>query len=74
MSSERRRIAGDVWNLESHSASLISIALYRDGLGLPHPLEKLAGDAEVPAAGEGLRGFTLAHNMRSPDEVDATLE
>ena len=51
-----------------------SIAFCRDGLGLPHPLEKLAEDAEVPAAGEGLRGFTLAHNMRSPDEVDATLE
>jgi hypothetical protein len=74
VSSGRRQIAGDVWNLKSHSASLISIAFYRDGLGLSHPLGKIAVDAKVPAAGEGFRDFTLAHNERSPDEVDATLE
>jgi len=33
----------------------------------------LAGDARVPAAGRGFSGITLAHNVRSPAEVDAIL-
>lgn len=33
----------------------------------------LAADAGVPAAGEGFRGITLAHNVAAPDEVAATL-
>jgi catechol 2,3-dioxygenase-like lactoylglutathione lyase family enzyme len=35
--------------------------------------EKLAEDATVSAEGSGFRGFTLAHNVASPDEVDRTL-
>ena len=35
--------------------------------------EALAEDAGVPPEGAGFRGFTLAHNVGSPDEVDATL-
>lgn len=33
----------------------------------------LAADAGVPAEGSGFAGFTLAHNLRSPQEVDALL-
>ena len=35
--------------------------------------ESLADDAGVPAAGSGFRSFSLAHNVRSPAEVDALL-
>ncbi len=37
------------------------------------PRESLAADAGVPAAGSGFAGFSLAHNVRSPAEVDALL-
>lgn len=33
--------------------------------------EALADDATVPARGSGFKGFTLAHNLRSEEEVDA---
>jgi uncharacterized protein len=36
--------------------------------------ESLAADAGVSSAGSGFRGFALAHNVRSPAEVDALLE
>jgi len=39
-----------------------------------YPREKLAEDAQVPAEGSGFRGFALAHNVGSPEEVDATLQ
>ena len=35
--------------------------------------DSLAADAGVPADGSGFRGFALAHNVRSPAEVDALL-
>ncbi|MFQ5855774.1 MAG: VOC family protein [Anaerolineae bacterium] len=38
-----------------------------------YPREELAADATVPAKGTGFTGFTLAHNVRSRDEVDAVL-
>ncbi|WP_028448827.1 VOC family protein [Chitinibacter tainanensis] len=38
-----------------------------------YPTELLAADAGVPAAGQGFRGVALAHNVRSPAEVDALL-
>ena len=37
------------------------------------PREALAADATVPADGSGFRGLTLAHNVRSREEVDALL-
>jgi catechol 2,3-dioxygenase-like lactoylglutathione lyase family enzyme len=37
------------------------------------PRQALAEDAAVPADGAGFPGFTLAHNVRSRDEVDALL-
>jgi catechol 2,3-dioxygenase-like lactoylglutathione lyase family enzyme len=38
-----------------------------------YPREALAEDAKVAAEGSGFRGFTLAHNVASPEEVDHTL-
>ncbi len=38
------------------------------------PRESLAKDAEVTPNGSGFRGFTLAHNVRTKEEVDALLE
>src|SRR5512134_931245 len=35
--------------------------------------DSLAADAGVPSEGTGFRGFALAHNVRSPAEVDALL-
>ena len=37
------------------------------------PAGDLAADAGVPAEGSGFSRFALAHNTRSPDEVDALL-
>lgn len=36
--------------------------------------EDLAADAGVSSEGSGYRGFSLAHNVASPEEVDATLD
>ena len=38
-----------------------------------YPRDKLAEDAEVPTEGSGFPGFALAHNVESPERVDATL-
>ncbi|HEY8429015.1 MAG TPA: VOC family protein [Sandaracinaceae bacterium] len=38
-----------------------------------YPRTALAADASVPAEGSGFRGFTLAHNTGSPEEVDRLL-
>ncbi len=36
--------------------------------------EALAEDTTLSAEGSGFRGFTLAHNVGSPEQVDRTLE
>ena len=38
-----------------------------------YPWDELAEDAEVPAAGSGFRGVTLAHNVRSRERVEEVL-
>ena len=38
-----------------------------------YPREKLAEDISVSPDGSGFRGFTLAHNLASPEEVDQML-
>ena len=35
--------------------------------------EALAADATVAAEGSGFRGFTISHNVTSPEEVDRVL-
>ena len=42
-------------------------------LGL-YPRAELANDAQVAAEGQGFPGFALAHNVRSQDEVNQTLQ
>ena len=42
-------------------------------LGL-YPRDKLAEDITISPEGTGFQGFTLAHNVDSPEEVDRTLE
>ena len=37
------------------------------------PREKLAEDAQADSTGSGFPVFTLAHNVASPEEVDAVL-
>jgi catechol 2,3-dioxygenase-like lactoylglutathione lyase family enzyme len=37
------------------------------------PREDLARDAGVASEGHGFRGFTIAHTVRSPEEVDRLL-
>lgn len=38
------------------------------------PRADLAADAGVPTGGGGFSGITLAHNVRTREEVDATLQ
>ena len=37
------------------------------------PRNELAKDANVPADGQGFRGFSLAYNTRNREEVDSVL-
>ena len=39
-----------------------------------YPNDKLAEDATVSPEGSGFKGFTLAHNVRSEQEVDELIE
>ncbi len=39
-----------------------------------YPRKSLAEDARVSPDGSGFRGFTLAHNVASPEEVDRVLQ
>jgi catechol 2,3-dioxygenase-like lactoylglutathione lyase family enzyme len=38
-----------------------------------YPRHELAADAGVPAEGSGFSGFTLAHNVRTREDVDRLL-
>jgi len=38
-----------------------------------YPRDKLAEDITIPEQGSGFPGFTLAHNVDSPEQVDRTL-
>lgn len=38
-----------------------------------YPRRLLAADARVPAEGSGFAGFSLAHNVRSPEDADQLL-
>jgi len=57
------------------SASKDDVAFFKTGgvvLAL-YPSDKLAEDAKVPAEGSGFRSVTLAHNVRSREEVSQVL-
>lgn len=56
--------------LESSNESIVFFQL--NGLQLAlFPQESLADDAGVESDGKGFRGFSLAYNVRSEQEVDA---
>lgn len=59
------------WTKEpSSNESIVFIKLNGILLSL-YPKDKLAEDAQVSPEGSGFSGFTLAHNPRSKEEVDA---
>lgn len=61
------------WRPASNSnASIVFFDLGALVLGL-FPRAELAADAAVDSAGEGFRGVTLAHNVASQEDVDATI-
>lgn len=55
--------------LDTSNESIVFFQLNGIQLAL-FPQESLADDAGVPADGNGFRGFSLAHNVRSEKEVD----
>lgn len=61
------------WPLSS--ASTAEVAFFRtSGVVLAlYPRDLLAADANLPAAGSGFGGVTLAHNVASKAEADAAL-
>lgn len=63
-------------NWERSSASQGDIVFFNLGgivLAL-YPLEELAKDANTTSEGNGFRGFTLAYNTQSEQEVDEVLK
>jgi catechol 2,3-dioxygenase-like lactoylglutathione lyase family enzyme len=61
------------WNRDAMSTNDI-VFFKLNGLMLSlYPREELAKDATVAAAGSGFKGFTLAHNLGSEQEVDALI-
>ncbi len=58
----RKENSGDIAFFETKGTIL---ALY--------PRDKLAEDITISPLGSGFQGFTLAHNVSSPEEVDLTL-
>ncbi|MGE4289923.1 MAG: VOC family protein [Salinivirgaceae bacterium] len=61
------------WKRDATSTE--AIVFFRlNGLMLSlYPREELAKDATVNDAGNGFKGFTLAHNLGSEQEVDALI-
>lgn len=58
------------WKLTNASNENISFFQLNGVLLSLYPREKLAEDATVNAKGTGFKGFTLAYNTRSKEEVD----
>jgi hypothetical protein len=52
---------------------MVMLKLEGTWLGL-YPRDDLAADAEVPAAGSGFAGVTLAHLESSPERVDQVFQ
>ena len=61
------------WNkLDSSNDNIAFFKLNGILLSL-YPREKLAEDAKVSAEGNGFKGFSLAYNARTKEEVDKTI-
>ncbi|MEM6719336.1 MAG: VOC family protein [Bacteroidota bacterium] len=58
------------WKLTEASNDNISFFQLNGLLLSLYPREKLAEDATVPHEGSGFKGFTLAYNTRTKEEVD----
>lgn len=58
--------------LEEYNGSIAFFRLSGTWLSL-FPRHELAADAGVPADGSGFRGFSLAHNVSTREEVDRLL-
>ena len=55
------------------SENVVFFGLESSWLGL-YPRDLLAEDAHVPAKGSGFQGITLAHNVRTKQEVNDLLD
>ncbi|WP_035060778.1 VOC family protein [Andreprevotia chitinilytica] len=69
------RFYTDVLKLPRVSPELEGVAFFELGktwLSL-FPRAALAADAGVSAEGQGFAGFSLAHNVRSPEDADALM-
>ncbi len=62
------------WKLMTLSNESISFFQLNGILLSLYPREKLAEDAKVSHKGSGFKGFTLAYNTRSKEEVDSLFE
>lgn len=58
------------WKKSPTSTDTITFIQLNGVLLSLYPREKLAEDATVDHAGSGFKGFSLAHNTRSEEEVD----
>lgn len=70
--TESRRFYEEVvgWKPEKNSSGEI-VFFKLNGIMLSlFPREELANDANIPSAGAGFKGFSLAQNLRSELEVD----
>jgi len=72
---ERSRAFYDAlgWQAKSDDGGIVAYNLLGFAFAL-YPWEEFAKDAEVPPEGTGFRGVSLAHNVRTKEEVAATLE
>jgi len=61
------------WEPKSTDEDMATYNLIGMGIAL-FPWDGLAEDAQVPLAGEGFRGVTLAYTVRAKEEVAPTLE
>lgn len=62
------------WKKKAISTDQISFFQLQGMILSLYQREKLAEDAKVEAKGSGFKGFTLAYNARSEDEVDQLIE
>lgn len=62
------------WELMDSSNESISFFQLNGILLSLYPREKLAKDAQISPKGSGFKGFTLAYNTRTKEEVDFLFE